>query len=424
MGNELQHRSSSAAVSLIFSRRAMTALAIGALFFSAAYTAKSQGLEAAQPPTYGVLYTFTGETADGLLPFAFGGDPILDPEGNLYGTTPYGGDLTCHGCGVVFKVDRTGKETVFYTFTGGVDGSQPAAGVIRDEASNLYGTTYFGGTYGAGVVFKLDRSGKETVLYTFTGGADGSGPAGLIRDEAGNLYGTTYTGGTYGAGVVFKLDCFGKETVLYTFTGGADGNNPFAAVARDIEGNLYSTTNGGGSSGLGVVFKLDRAGKESVLHSFAGPPTDGAGPEAAVILDEAGNIYGTTTAGGSNGAGAVFKLDRAGEETILHAFTGGADGGSPTADLVRDQEGNLYGTTYYGGNSDCFSSGTVPCGVVFKVDRTGKETVLHSFIRSDGSNPNSGLVRDAEGNLYGATVYGGDLSVFLSGAGVVFKLTP
>ena len=192
------------------------------------------------------------------------------------GEDPYGDCVIndANGCGVVFKLDTTGKETVLYTFTGGTDGGLPMAGLVRDSAGNLYGTTYYGGDlscypyqpYGCGVVFQVDTTGHESVLYTFTNGADGGFPyAGLIRDAAGNFYGTTMWGGTHGAGVVFELDTTGHETVLYTFcakTNCTDGGNPVARLIRDAAGNFYGTTEQGGGickeqfGNCGVVFKL------------------------------------------------------------------------------------------------------------------------------------------------------------------------
>jgi uncharacterized repeat protein (TIGR03803 family) len=389
-----------------------------------------------QAPTFTVLHAFTG-LSSGRNPTA---SLVRDNAGNLYGTTSFGGNLACggngFGCGLVFKLDTTGKETVLHRFTGGADGSFPPAGLVRDAAGNLYGTTEAGGTHGAGTVFKLGTTGKETVLHSFTGGADGRDPkAGLVRDNGGNLYGTTYTagdlacGGGFGCGVVFKLDATGRETVLYSFTGGADGTASAAGLLRDAAGNLYGTTYAGGDlgctpvgggSGCGVVFKLDTTGTETVLHRFTGG-ADGADPEAGLVRDSAGNLYGTTLAGGNLacGCGVVFKLDTTGKETILHRFTGGADGRNPgLAGLVRDSAGNLYGTTSAGGNLAC------GCGVVFKLDTTGKETVLHRFTGgADGAYPEAGLVRDAAGNLYGTASAGGDLACG-GGCGVVFKLTP
>jgi uncharacterized repeat protein (TIGR03803 family) len=186
---------------------------------------------------------------------------VRDKAGNLYGTTLQGSPLNCigtGGCGVVFKLDTTGTETVLHTFVG-PDGTYPIGDLVRDKAGNLYGTTYAGGTYGEGTVFKLDTTGTETVLYSFTGLADGAVPrAGLVRDKAGNLYGTTVEGGNLSCscGVVFKLDPAGGETLLHTFTGGADGGILYGGLVRDKAGNLYGTTANGGASGAGTVFKL------------------------------------------------------------------------------------------------------------------------------------------------------------------------
>ena len=330
----------------------------------------------------------------------------------------------------------------------GKDGAVPLASLFRDAAGNLYGTNQQAGddncslpikAVGCGVVFELDTTGKGTVLHTFTGGADGSGSnAGLIGDAAGNLYGTTEQGGdssctAFGCGVVFKLNPDTRElTALYAFTDGADGAFPVAGLIRDAAGNLYGTTYGGGDldnctfvPGCGVVFKLETTGKETVLHTFTGK-ADGEGPFAGVIRDTAGNLYGTTAYGGDlkcnppTGCGVVFKLDTTGKETVLHTFAGKADGGSPIAGVIRDTAGNLYGTTQDGGDLKC--SPPSGCGVVFKLDTTGKEMVLHTFTGGkDGSFPDAGVIRDAAGNLYGTAAEGGDPSC---GCGVVFKLTP
>ena len=351
-----------------------------------------------------VLYTFPFG-ADGAQPEA---GVIRDSAGHLYGTTTGGGPANA---GVVYKLDSTGHETVLYRFTGGVDGLHPYAGVIRDSAGHLYGTTLNGGTASVGVVYKLDAAGQETVLHSFTGGTDGEYPyAGVTRDSAGNLYGTTQGGGTGNAGVVYKLDTTGQETVLYSFSGGADGGYPDASVIQDSVGNLYGTTFNGGTANMGVVYKLDVGGQETVLYSFTGG-ADGASPYAGVIRDSAGDLYGTTVEGGTAGWGGVYKLDTAGQETVLYSFTGGADGGDPYAGVIRDPAGNLYGTTLFG---------TYGSGNVYKLDTTGQETVLYSFTNgADGGYPYAGVIRDSVGNLYGTTYNGGkDI------AGVVFKLTP
>lgn len=420
-----------------------TTLGVMALLVSTVTAARSQQEEESKPPLYSVLYAFTGGT-DGsqvntLAPYDAG--MIRDKDGNLYGTAYGGGYITSGfsacpgGCGVVFKLDRVGKETVLHAFTGPPDGVAPAPGLARDQDGNLYGATIFGGSSSmyAGTVFKVDRTGNETELYSFTGGADGGYPwSGVIRDEEGNLYGTTISGGAPecfdgGCGVVFKVDPNGKETVLYTFTGGADGGKPSAGLIRDEMGNLYGAAADGGAFGYGVVFRVDGEGKETVLYSFKGPP-DGWEPVTALVRDEEGNFYGTTGLGGSTGplcgsfgCGVVYKLDRNGKESVLHTFTGGADGEEPFGRPLRRGH-DFYGVTYYGGEpgSGCFDD----CGTVFKLDKDGKYTVVYNFEGgAQGSNPQGGLVAD-KGDLYGITGFGGDMSNpdCGGGCGVVFKL--
>jgi uncharacterized repeat protein (TIGR03803 family) len=253
-----------------------------------------------------------------------------------------------------------------------------------------------------------------TVLYAFKGGADGASPAAsVMRDAAGNLYGTTDSGGTSSNGTVFKVDSAGRETVLYSFTGGADGGFPAAGVIEDAAGNLYGTTINGGAFNNGTVFKLSSNGEETVLYSFTGG-SDGGGPSAGVIRDAAGNLYGTTVNGGSSlfcakGCGTVFKLDTTGKETVLYSFTGKADGAFPTGRLTRDAAFNMYSTTQNGGANNN--------GTVFKLDPRGKETVLYSFPGGAQVIPLGGVIRDAAGNLYGVTELGGAF-----GDGTVFKL--
>jgi uncharacterized repeat protein (TIGR03803 family) len=378
-----------------------------------------------QTPAFAVLHNFT-LGADGGSP---GGGLVRDPAGNFYGTTFWGG---ASNYGTIFRVDRTGVETVLYSFTGGTDGGHPYAGLVRDAVGNLYGTAKIGGIYGFGTVFKLDTTATETVLYAFTGGTDGGTPgAGLIRDAEGNLYGTTIQGGdtschaiggVTGCGTVFALDPTGKETVLYSFTGPPDGDYPANGyLARDIAGNLYGTTILGGDdrscqNGCGTVFKVDGNGAETVLYRFT-RGTGGYQPYWGLIQDSAGNLYGTTPYGGSpgscygNGCGVVFKVDATGNETVLYDFMGRMDGSYPTA-LVMDSAGNLYGTTSFGGS-------VADAGTVFKLDQSANETVLHSFRGWDGQSPETGVLLDPAGNLYGTTAGGG-----LYGDGVVFGLRP
>jgi uncharacterized repeat protein (TIGR03803 family) len=311
----------------------------------------------------------SGETVlHSFIPYPQGANPYanvcLGPGGKLYGTT-YGGGAA--GAGVVFRLNNAGHEAVLHSFTGGgADGRNPYASVICDSAGNLYGTTVNGGAAGLGTVFRVDGAGHETVLYSFTGGADGGNPlGGLIQDSAGNLYGTTSDFNCCGsaAGAVFKLDKKGHATVLYSFTGGNDGGYPTGGLIQDSAGNLYSTTEGGGTYGWGVVFKLDTQGNETVLYNFTGG-NDGGNPDEGVIMDSAGNLYGTTQYGGMGCffCGVVFKLDTQGNETVLYNFTGGNDGGYPFAGVIMDSAGNLYGTTLFGGS--------VGRGVVYKVDTT------------------------------------------------------
>jgi uncharacterized repeat protein (TIGR03803 family) len=337
-----------------------------------------------------------------------------NPDGSFDGTAVTGGKF---GAGVIFNIDASGHQTVLYSFTGGADGAFPYAGVIHDPAGNLYGTTAEGGASNMGVVFKLDPAGNQTVIHSFTGKADGADPdAGVIRDTEGNLYGVAESGGAKGYGVVFKIDTSGAETVLHNFTGGADGAFPTGGLARDAAGNLYGTASEGGIaelySGVGTVFKLTPSGHLTVLHKFSGSP-DGASPQGALILDSSGNIYGTTSGGGvttNGGQGTVFMVTPSGNETVLYAFTGGNDGAEPECGLIRDSEGNLYGTTAGGGPQSA--------GTVFEVTSPGHETLLFSFTFGDaGQYPEGSLVRDSAGNLVGTASYGGPGNV-----GVIFEL--
>jgi uncharacterized repeat protein (TIGR03803 family) len=406
---------------------------------------------AAWAQTESVLYSFCAQTncTDGANPVA---GLVFDQEGNLYGTTHYGGisnldSCPSNGCGLVFKLTPTGKETASHSFCNQnfcPDGELPLAALVIDHKGNLYGTTAGGGAYGTifdgGVVFRLTPQSKERVLYNFCtrvyyGCLDGSWPvAGLIFDLKGNLYGTTEYGGVPGGGgggVVFKVTPEGKETVLYTFCAQnscTDGAYPLAGLAFDQNGNLYGTTYGGGAHGLGIVFKLTPEGKETVLYSFCARTdcTDGAQPTAGLVLDQKGNLYGTTEFNGAYGYGVVFKLTPEGKETVLHSFCAQGypctDGANPYAALLFDQRGNLYGTTQFGGFSSSGSCYPYGCGVAFKLTPDRKETVLYTFCAqnkcADGANPQAGVIFDQKGTLYGTTAGGGAY-----GGGTVFKLT-
>jgi uncharacterized repeat protein (TIGR03803 family) len=275
-----------------------------------------------------------------------------------------------------------------------------------------------------------------TVLHNFTKGTGVGAFSGLIRDSAGNLYGTTEAGGStfcggLGCGTVFKVDTGARYIVLYRFTGGLDGKSPIGGVIRDAAaGNLYGTTTAGGASGNGTVFKLDRTGKETTLYAFTGL-ADGGGPTGSLVRDAAGNLYGTTTGGGhfnciqgfSSACGTVFKVDSTGNESVLYSFLGPQDGAVPYSGVILDAAGNLYGTASSGG--DTSSCGGFGCGTVFQIDNSGVFTELYSFTGgSDGNEPTSPLTLDAAGNLYGTTDRGGDLTVCSGfGCGVVFKVS-
>ena len=421
-------------------RAAAAALALAIMLLPAVF---ATGSAQAQTYTESVLHTFTN-APDGATPIA---GLVQDAKGNLYGTTVYGGDAACYppyGCGTVFKVDTTGKETVLYSFTGtGGDGAGPFTWLVLDTKGNLYGTTNVGGDLacnppdGCGTVFKFDTAtGAETVLYSFTGTPDASEPEdGLVRDAKGNLYGTTRDGGAYNYGAIFKVDKTGAETVLYSFP--FEWNHASVPV-MDAQGNLYGTTKDGGAYNNGTVFMLNTSNVFSVLYSFTGG-TDGSVPDAGLLLDAQGNLYGATDIGGDlacespdgNGCGTLFKLDTSNNESVLYSFTGGADGYGPGG-LTRDTQGNLYGKS---GGGDLACNPPNGCGMVFEVDTTGNETVLYSFTGTggDGMGPDSPILRDAKGNLYGNTGEGGNLSCTtgpggngqtLYGCGTVFKLTP
>jgi uncharacterized repeat protein (TIGR03803 family) len=392
----------------VSSQRVTAKLALAALLTLVLISAPAASAQA-----FTLLYQFRSGPG-GINPYA---GVVRDAKGNLYGTTYNDGAFAA---GTVFRINPAGKEKVLHSFsqTDG-DGAFPWYGTLaRDSSGNLYGTTITGGIAGelcCGTVFKITASGSETVLYRFAGiNGDGFPQYGAVRDPSGNLYGMTQNGGPDNAGTVFKVDPTGKKTVLYSFAGSTDGAYPMAGVAFDAKGNLYGTTSGGGLysfGGYGTVFKLDPTGKETVLYTFMGA-NDASSPEAGVIRDSHGNLYGTTYLGGTDGAGTVFKVDPQGHETVLHNFAGGNDGWLPIgASLVRDSAGNLYGTTPQGGSNDF--------GVVFKIDTKGNETVLHTFSGNDGKIPYGTLFLDRAGNLYGTTYEGGAY-----GGGVVFKIAP
>jgi uncharacterized repeat protein (TIGR03803 family) len=379
-----------------------------------------------------VMYSFAGNT-DGANPTS----NLIRSGPDVYGTTSWGGT---YGWGTVFKLTPgiTGwTETVLYNFTGGVDGAYATGSIAMDSNGNIYGATGDGGSNYKGNVFKLspnaDGTWTETVLYNFTGQLDGAYPfGGVTLGSAGNLYGTAYEGGLMsacagvGCGVVFQLTGT-SETVLHAFSE-SDGALPSAPLIMDAAGAIYGTASAGGSStscigspanGCGVVFQLrNDLGRwtETVLHSFGTEAGDGISPTSGLSLFK-GDLYGTTFSGGSYFYGTVFKLGRTlgTRLRILYSFAGSRNGYEPNAGVVLDNAGNIYGTTRQGGREACYSG----CGTVFELTHAGtvwNKTVLHRFTNIDGANPYAPLYLQNT-TLYGTTAGGGT-----AGTGVVFEI--
>lgn len=342
--------------------------------------------------------------------------------------------LTC-----LANVSWAASESPIYSFTGGLDGANPASQLIFDVAGNAYGTTVTGGSANCGTVFKLAPSGggwQQSVLHSFDCFAGGKNPyGGVTMGAQGNLYGTTVAGGSNGicsgdgCGIVFKLTHSGGswiESVVYSFHDSPDAAGPGGALVFDHSGNLWGTSPDGGAFAQGTIFELvfnNGQWTERIIHDFTGG-TDGAvGSLGPLLLDAFGNFYGVTEIGGANSAGTVFKLTPGSGGTwtfsTLYAFQGQPDAAFPYGGLIADSHGNLYGTTYYGGTNGA--------GTVFRIGPTAgiggwRDTVLYSFRGgADGGNPTSTLVFTSAGRLYGTTSMGGDSGC---DCGVVFSLTP
>jgi uncharacterized repeat protein (TIGR03803 family) len=374
----------------------------------------------AQAQTFTTLYNFTGGS-NGVYPYA---GVIQDASGNLYSTAVGGGDPNCfagYGCGVVYKLDTAGTETVLYTFTGVPDGESPPTPLVQDKKGNTYGTTPLGGSSYLGTVFKIDAAGNETVLHSFTGESDGCNPyQGLVLGKSGTLFGTTSSCGSFGHGTIFKVDSAGNFTILHSFAGfPSDGDDPqYGHLTMDESGNLYGLTEFGGSTGCddygcGVLYELSKKGKLTVLHNFPGGTSDGCYPNGSVLRDRAGNLYGTTWACGSYSYyGTIWKVGKRGSETVLHNFSGRtSDGSRPPVGVARDSKGNLYGVTWLGGANGY--------GALYKLSASGRFTLLHSFSSSDGAYPWGEVLLSRKGTLFGTTTEGGS-----SGAGTVWKYVP
>ena len=379
------------------------------------------------------LHSFGSTGTDGTQPRA---GLVMDASGNFYGTTSTGGT---GGIGTVFEISpKTGggwSYKVIHNFANnGLDGNYPNGSLIIDASGNLYGTTRQGGFQGLGMVFEMVKGSAgtwtEKVLHGFRDSNDGLFPfSGLVSDASGNLYGTTLEGGTGDVGTVYELSPTTSgpwtENILFAFSG-ANGDHPECALVFDSLGNLYGTTELGGANGYGSVFELSFSSgvwSEAVLHSFNNDGTDPIFPFTGLAIDPAGNLYGSGVEGAAFGGGALFELTPGSggwSETIIHSFNfnDNHDGINPQGNLIFDSAGNLYGITNQGGTGTCTAFG---CGTVFKLAPSGgswTETILHNFTGADGENPVAGLVLDASGNLYGATLIGGSFS-----QGIAFEIT-
>jgi uncharacterized repeat protein (TIGR03803 family) len=393
------------------------AVAVLALAFFASLLASLPAF--AQTET--VLYNFC---AQGGCPGLPDGGVIADSEGNLYGVT-YAGGIG----GTVFKLTPAGELSLLDSFDDSHQGVAPGGKLAFDQQGNVYGTAREGGTNrylvtaGDGTLFKLSPDGTETDLYNFgADSADGIGPiGGVVIDADGNLYGVTYRGGAYGVGIVFRVSPEGVETILHTFVNNkTDGSYPSAGLIMDSHSNVYGTTESGGLYGGGTVFEVTAHGSYRILHNFAAYPGDASAPEATLTLDSQGNLYGTTGYGGTYGGGAVFKMtpgsNGSWNEIILGSFNRFArqpNNGcwDPTSDVVFDAQGNLYGTTMFGG--------LWVNGCAYEINSAGELTILHVFGKDhDGAQP-FGNVLFYQGNLYGTTYVGGAYA-----NGTVFKITP
>lgn len=391
------------------------------MFASAAWASKEN-----------VLWNFSGTNGDGSNPWS--NYFISDAKGNLYGATDSGGT---NSDGIVFMLTPAGEEKILYEFQGqgAGDGSSPYGRLAFDTKGNIYGTTQSGGANGTGTVYELTKHGsgwKEKVIYTFSaGGLDGADPsAGMTIAADGTMYSTTPDGGAYGAGAIFSLKKTAKgwqQTVIHSLNFPSEGGFPYEGLMMDAAGNLYGAAPSGGSGSNGVIYRLNhtKQGWEYTnLYSFTGQNGDGGGLYwIDLISDSAGNIYGATSFGGTNGTGTVWELvyskaKKTYSESILYEFGTGTsgDGNNPYGGLVMDSKGNLYGTALYGGSDGL--------GVVYKVTKHGKtwkETIVHDFAggTTDGQSPTGNLFMDSTGRVYGMAENGGT-----SNLGIVYRITP
>jgi uncharacterized repeat protein (TIGR03803 family) len=343
---------------------------------------------------------------------------IVGSDGNFYGTTEYGG-LTDNG--TVYRLAASGTESIVANFAGGAVSHGPVGALLQASDGNFYGTTYWGGTNNTGSVFKLALDGTITTLWSFGSGTDGELPeSGLTQASDGNLYGTTGSGGITGYGTVFRVTLSGVETVLWNFGTGTDGYAPQGALVMGSDGNLYGTTSVGGLNDRGTIFRITLFGVETVVWSFGGT-VEGSLPAPTLIVGSDGDFYGTTEVGGANGGGTLFKFTPAGALSIVWAFGVGTDGSGPRSGVTQGTDGNFYGTTVTGGTiQTCGVSYDYGCGTIFRVTPSGEETVLWDFGFGGNGTQVSPLsvVQSADGSLLGVTSSGGSAA-----GGSIYQLT-
>lgn len=368
----------------------------------------------ARAQTYSLLYNFGTTGSDPLSP-SNPGVLAQARDGNLYGTTPFGGTLNF---GTVYRVTPAGVLTVIYNFND-TNGYGPVSGVTLGNDGYLYGTATFGGNNFSGTVYKVTTTGVITVLHHFASGDDGASPfSAPVQGIDGNFYGTTQGGGANAKGTVYKLSPQGTETVLYAFDD-THGKWPSAGLVQGTDGSFYGVAGSGGTNDDGVAFKITPAGNFTVLFNF--DSAHGEGPSSALIQGNDGNFYGTTIRGGAAGVGTIFKMTAAGAVTVIHDFgVVENDGSSGLAGLVQAADGNLYGGTVQGGPG--------VDGTLFRVTLAGTGfSNQHNFDGTDGESLDSAMVQHTNGILYGATNAGGsvDEGVFFSlneGAGSFVSL--
>lgn len=385
--------------------------------------------------TFSTLYSFTGGS-DGAYPL---GGLIQASDGNLYGTTTYSsasGASGLGGFGTVFRITTAGQLQTLYTFTGGDDGANPSGRLVQASDGNLYGTTAYGGasgqgTHGHGTVFRITLSGQLTTIYSFTGGSDGGYIAsGLIQARDGYLYGAAEAGGDYGStsggyGTVFRISTLGALSA-FSFTGGEQGANPVGSLVQDTNGYIYGTTDAGGgdygNNADGIAFSCTTQGIIEQAGAFQGGV--GEYPNGYLIQARDGSMYGTASEGGEYenngiGFGTVYRLDPPYVPQAIYLFTGGADGSSPYGGVIQAIDGDLYGAAAYGGGG----AWPLGYGTLFRMTTAGAFTLLHTFSgAADGAYPLAALTQTRDGAVYGETQQGGASGAGANRYGTIFRL--